>query len=654
MMSKPKIMVVEDEGIVALSIRRSLERMGYKVIATVPTGEEAVLKAETEHLDLVLMDIRLKGDMLGTEAASEIKKRVDVPVIYLTAYSDEETLRKAKVAEPFGYLVKPYSDRELHAAVEMAIHNSALERERKLAEEAVRTRDRLLQDLMDNSPNVIALRDLEGRFLHVNLAFEKTFGASRRAVLGTSPPETVPAFGAKALDEVDRRILETGDPQQAETEYATRDGPRTMVVSKFALRNPRGAIYGIGAIATDFTERKRAADALAASERRYRLLADNSTDVISLSSPDGTLHYVSPSAARLIGYQAEELVGKDGNSFFHPGDVGRVLETARRSGGQPLAILFRVRHRDGHYLWVESAVRAVMDPDTAEGEVLLSVTRDVTDRVKAEQEVRRLNEDLEQRVALRTEQLAAANRELEAFTYTVSHDLRAPLRGIRAYVEMLDEVCDETTHPEARPHLDKVREQAGRLAGLIDNLLRLSLASQKELSLAPVDVTAMAKEVVDEIRARVPSSLARVETEEGMVAIADEVLLRQVLVNLLGNAWKYSSQAEDPRIDIGTTETPRGAAFFVRDNGVGFDPSEAGRLFQPFRRLETARSFEGTGIGLATVARIIHRHGGEAWAEGEVGRGATFYFTLPPAGAAPPDGRASRGATPSSARAGSP
>lgn len=628
-MSSSKILVVEDEGIVALSIRRSLERMGYDVIATVPSGEEAVEKAETEHIDLVLMDIRLKGALSGTEAAAQIKEHTEVPIIYLTAYSDEETLRKAKLAEPYGYLVKPYSDRELHAAVEMAIHNSVLERERREAEEAVRARDRLLQDLMDNSPNIVALRDLDGEYLHVNRAFERTFGIPRQDAIGKTIPEVVPLFAGPDLAGDDQRIRTSGESVEREVEWAAPQGRRVLLVSRFPLRKPDGAIYGVGTIATDITERRVAQEAVEASERRYRLLAENATDVIALSSPSGIIRYISPSSARLTGYRPEELIGTHSSDHLHPDDVARVLEAGRQSSPEPFTLLYRMRHRDGRFLWVESVVRTMADPDHETGELLLSVNRDVTGRVMAEAEADRLREDLERRVTERTRQLAAANEELQAFSYAVSHDLRAPLRAIKVYAEAMEEECGDIAPQPARMYLTKLREQAESLSLLVEDLLKLALTTRREIDVQGVDVSALATEVVAELRAGAPERAARIDIEPGLHARADPSLLRVALVNLLGNAWKYSSRRDEAVIRVGRVATPRGKAFFVEDNGIGFDPRKAGELFKPFRRLAAAQGFSGTGIGLSTVASVVRRHGGDVWAEGREGEGATFYFTLP-------------------------
>ncbi len=240
-----------------------------------------------------------------------------------------------------------------------------------------------------------------------------------------------------------------------------------------------------------------------------------------------------------------------------------------------------------------------------------------------------LYQDLERRVAERTEQLAQANHELETFAYSVSHDLQAPLRHITSYSELLAKEHPDALHEESRAWLGRIHQAAETMAQLIQSLLRLSRFSSVALHRAPVDLSAIARAQVALLREESPDRAVEVEIPEGLVVTGDEELLRIALQNLLANAWKFTGRCETARIALGTSRQPDGSpVYYVRDNGAGFDPSYADRLFGPFQRLHSARDFPGTGIGLATVKRIIHRHGGSVWAESAVNEGATFYFTL--------------------------
>lgn len=253
-------------------------------------------------------------------------------------------------------------------------------------------------------------------------------------------------------------------------------------------------------------------------------------------------------------------------------------------------------------------------------------------RARAEARLRRLNRELEGRVFQRTAQLEIANKELEAFAYSVSHDLRAPLRGIDGFSQALMEDYGGQLDEGGRHYLARVRAGTQRMGVLIDDLLRLSRVSRAQMERGPVDLSAMAKAVLDELRQQDPARQAATKVQEGLKASGDGRLLKVVLDNLLGNAWKYTSRHERARIEVGETKADGGTAFFVKDDGAGFDMAYAHKLFGVFQRLHGTEEFPGTGIGLATVARIIHRHGGRIWAEGAPENGATFFFTLPEEG----------------------
>jgi signal transduction histidine kinase len=256
-------------------------------------------------------------------------------------------------------------------------------------------------------------------------------------------------------------------------------------------------------------------------------------------------------------------------------------------------------------------------------------SREVVERETAEQEVRRLNTELDERVRLRTAELAAANEDLQTFAYAVSHDLRAPLRAILSFGEILATDSRDKLDEQDRTFLDKMQFEAQRMAQLIDALLQLSTATRGQLQREPVDLSQLALEIGAELRREQPNRQVDFCVRPGMVAQGDPVLLRSVLRNLLGNAWKFTAGSAQARLEFGQEKQGDKSAYFVSDNGVGFDMKTAGKLFLPFHRLHDSSEFPGTGIGLATVQQIIRRHGGNVWAKSAPGKGATFYFTLP-------------------------
>jgi len=375
---------------------------------------------------------------------------------------------------------------------------------------------------------------------------------------------------------------------------------------------------------------------LVESETRFRMLVEGVTDyAIFMLDPDGRVASWNAGAERLKGYRADEIIGEHFSRFYPEEDVARgkpakELEAAA-SEGRFEDEAWRVR-KDGSRFWADVIVTALRD-ETGQLRGFSKITRDLTLRRQADEAIRQLNEELEQRVRERTQALDASNKELVAFSYSVSHDLRSPLRSIDGFSQVLLEDHGGQLDAEGRAHLERIRAAAQRMGGLIDDLLTLSRITQAELRRQAVDLSALVGKVAEELRRREQDRVVSFAIEPGLVARADPRLLRIALENLLGNAWKFTRHTPEAHVSFGLLQTDGAAAYYVRDNGAGFDMAYADKLFTPFQRLHSPREFEGTGIGLAIVARVIHRHGGEIRAEAAVGQGATMHFTLGPGGA---------------------
>jgi signal transduction histidine kinase len=289
---------------------------------------------------------------------------------------------------------------------------------------------------------------------------------------------------------------------------------------------------------------------------------------------------------------------------------------------------FEGRRADGERLWVDATVSPVVEAGRIVG--TQSILRDVTEQKRAQEEVRRLAAELEARVRTRTSELADALGELESFSYSISHDLRSPLRAMSGFSSLVIEEHGERLPEEGRRMLGRISDAATTMGELIDGLLALAQIGRHPLQRRRTELALIAHDVWSEIAAAHPERAVRFETGCDTIADCDPILLRSVLQNLLGNAFKYTRDRADAQVFFGCEPGGGGPTFCVRDNGVGFDPAYADRLFRPFERLHGPGEFEGTGIGLATVRRVIQRHGGRVWAEATPGGGATFHFTLGP------------------------
>jgi PAS domain S-box-containing protein len=395
-----------------------------------------------------------------------------------------------------------------------------------------------------------------------------------------------------------------------------------------------GEVWAVGVIAIDVTELRRAEAEANRKEELLRFGLEAARLGVWEWEVEADRVTVSPEATRLLGGRAQARRGPLTSivEYVEPEDRARMASAIRRCAEglvETTGVTFRARPvRSKPVRWLEIQGRRFDSPDG--GRRMVGTVADVTSQVEAEERRQRSEQELERRVAERTAELTAANRELEAFSYSVSHDLRAPLRSIDGFALALVEDHGGALAPEARQYLEIVRAESQRMGQIIDDLLGLARITRSPLERVEVDVTALGREIVEGLRRRQPDRDVAVSIEPAMTAVADTKLLRIALENLIGNAWKFTGRAAAPRIELGTAETDGGREFFIRDNGAGFDSLEAANLFQPFQRLHASSEFEGHGIGLATVHRIIKRHGGLIWAQSRPGeQGAVFRWTLP-------------------------
>jgi PAS domain S-box-containing protein len=347
-----------------------------------------------------------------------------------------------------------------------------------------------------------------------------------------------------------------------------------------------------------------------------------SDDAIVVKSLDGVICTWNQGAMRMYGYMADEAIGQPMTMLCPPERSGEIADIiAKVRNGERVSHYETTRQRkDGTIFPASVSVSPVHDEHgTMIGAA--SIARDVTEQNQARAAAAR---------ATRYKDIELANQNLTSFTYSVSHDLRAPLRALAGYSNLLLEEYADALGEDGRVYAERIEAASKQMSTLIDSLLRLSTVARAQMELQHVDLGAMVTSIAGELQRESPDRRVRLTIQQPAWALADRGLIRTVAQNLLGNAWKFTSGQDDASIEFGTAPTgdARVRCYYVRDNGAGFDPAYADKLFQPFQRLHTTREFPGTGIGLASVRQIVERHGGRAWAEGKVGEGATIYFTL--------------------------
>jgi PAS domain S-box-containing protein len=504
--------------------------------------------------------------------------------------------------------------------------------ERRRAEESLRESEQRFRVLTELSADFYWEQDEEYRFVkRVGQLWERRAYPSAE-VMGKTRWE-LPSLNMGAEDwERHRADLEARrEFRNLEVERPLPGGgTRWISTAGRPIFDDQGRFRGYRGVGSDITERKLAELALRESEQRFRALVDLSSDWYWVTDAEHRFTFREGEVLQRMGLDPAADYGKRRweMGFLNMTQADWAAHRAlleRREEFRDL--LLGRKSPDGRVHWATISGRPLYD---AAGHFLgyHGTGRDVTQQVSAEERLRKFNVELERKVVERTAALNAANAELEAFTYTVSHDLRAPLRAIDGFSRMLEQRSTAALDDEARGLLQRVRAAARRMGQLIEDLITFSRIGRGALHRRAVDLSALAKLVAKELESGAPERRVEWRLAEGLSAHADPGLARVVLENLLGNAWKYS--AKTPRAVIEFARTDAGE-FVVRDNGAGFDPAHSEGLFQPFRRLHAAEEFEGTGIGLATVKRIVERHGGSVRGEGAVGSGAAFYFTLPEA-----------------------
>jgi len=508
--------------------------------------------------------------------------------------------------------------------------------DRKNAEEALRRSETRKAAVLETALDAIISIDQDGKVIEWNPAAERIFGYSRELAIGREMAELIvpksnPDLHRKGL----AKFLQTGRGRmlgQRTEVMALRANGAEFPVELTITKIPGDGPLVFTSFVRDITERRRTEKALRKSEERFRLLVEGVEDyAIYMLDTHGRITTWNAGAERIMGYRAQEIIGRRFHRFYTADDG------ERKKPDQALAVAtaegrfqderWQVR-KDGTPYWASFVITTLRD-ESGKLTGYSTIARDITKRKHAEDEIRRLNTELERRVQERTAELQAAYQEMEAFSYSISHDLRAPLIHIAGFVEMLKSDLGSTIDEKSLRHLQTICDSTETMGRMIADLLTFSRIGRAEMHQVRFNLTDTLKDARRDLQAQTQNRNVTWIIPELPEVYGDPFLLRQAVFNLLANALKYTRKRAEARIEVTVETTDKEHIFAVRDNGAGFDMKYTAKLFGVFQRLHPTSEFEGTGIGLANVRRIIGRHGGRTWAEGVVDGGATFYFSLP-------------------------
>jgi PAS domain S-box-containing protein len=735
-----KILVVDDEIIVAQNIESWLKRFGYHVPALFSSAEQAIQHITQEKPDLVLMDIHLAGEMDGVEAAQQIRTRFDIPVVFLSAYADTETIQRALLTEPYGYVLKPFNIRQLRSTIEMALFR--YEREKKVrdrekrfrtvaafsydweywlgpdgsllyispscvritgyspeefianptlletivhpedqdtvsehlhetheepysfsmdfriitrsgeekwishscqavygnsgewlgrrgsnrditaskrAEREIIQQGKFFRTIIDTIPNLVYVRDANGCYIMVNHATADFFGVTPEEMVGRQISDFISnPQDAEQFQVGDQQVIAEQKAITSEVCYTSPDGRKCwFATTKVPLVQPDNTTY-IFEVATDITEIKQTTDELARSEERFSKAFHVSplpTFVSRLS--DDTLVDINQGCLDLTGYSRQEMIGHTlvELGVLTPQDQKRLWKMLKKRGSvsdAEITIQTRYREKRDGLAWLELV-------EIGGETCLLGKFYDITGR-KCTEEI----------LAHTVAELGRSNKELEHFAYVASHDLQEPLRKITGFIDLLERQYKGQLDEKADEYIERIVDGADRMQRLITDLLDYSRVGQEEISLTPIDLEAVLGRVLSNLGTEIEENSAVITHDPLPTIQANESLVDRLLQNLIGNAIKFRRE-ETPQVHISAEQKRGELRFSIRDNGIGIDSEDTGKIFMIFQRLHTREEYPGTGIGLAICKKIVERHGGRIWVESKPGQGSTFFFILPSA-----------------------
>lgn len=656
-MSKARILIVEDEAIIAMQTESSLEYLGYEVTSIVDSGEKAIRKAKEDAPDLILMDIRIKGEIDGIETAEVIRARFDIPIVFLTAHIDDDRLKRAKLMMPFGYIVKPVHEENLKVALEMALYVHSIDTRRKAAEKTLKISEARFRELFNEMKDGVAVYQCINNgedflILDVNKAAEKIENISKEDIIGKSVCDVFPGAAEFGLLEVFRRVWRTGKPEDHPVKLY-KDSRIQSWRDNHVYKLPSGEIV---AIYRDVTKTRIAEEELKQTKARLEMILKTmQSGIMVIDAETRTIVQINPAAVSMMQARQEEIVGKVCHEFVCPNtrgacpvlDEGREVDNSERfllkKNGTKVSILKTVKSSliDGRKCLIESFV-------------------DISNLKQAEENLQKVNESLEKMVEERTYDLFNANLYLQKakeeaehansakseFLANISHELRTPMHHILNYSKFGVEKIDKVNNEKLLHYFSQIWTTGIRLMALLNDLLDLSKLESGTMSydIQPADIRSIIETVAAEFSttARHNNIIFEMEFHDGSDLIeCDADKTGQVIRNLLSNALKFTPSGGKVKIRtdlrhlrFGKRETDNytlpGICISVEDEGIGIPVEELESIFDKFiQSSKTKTKSGGTGLGLSICKEIVSAHGGAIWAENRPEKGARFSFTLP-------------------------
>ncbi len=650
-MQKAKILIVEDETIIAMEIESSLTSLGYDITSIVDTGEKAITKAETDQPDIILMDIRIKGEMDGIEAANIIQIRFNIPVVFSTAYLDEEKLEQVKLTMPFGYVLKPVQKRELRVTIEIALHTAKIDAERKQIAQQLEESSEKYKIAFKTSPDSVSISSMDGLWVDVNEGFSRLTGYTSEEVIGKYSSEINIWATLEDRERLTEELRKKGYIENLKSTFKCKDGSHKTGLMSASLIDLNNEPH-ILSITRDITEQERIQVALQESEERYKMLFDRSSDAFFLINRK-TGQFLDSNAA------GEKL-------------TGRFLSELKNVSMNEVT-LFQVDQRPSDILLIKKPVDlgevVYLRPDGTKRTVLLiavplnektifGIARDITTRIQSQFELKKAHDCLEVIVEERTRELNNANISLVAakeqsdsansakseFLANISHELRTPMHHILSYSKYGVDKIDTAGNKKLLHYFTQIRKTGHRLLSLLNDLLDISKLESGKMSYdyKSADVIQILENTISEFSTTVKEKDILIETKKRChqtSIVCDELKIAQVIRNLISNAIKFSPprsriviSLSDKKLQLGKRHNDEliatGLCINIQDEGVGIPEDEISTIFDKFVQSSKTKA-GGTGLGLSICREIIKSHKGKIWAANNLGGGATFSIFLP-------------------------